>query len=453
MSLARFFTRYRRSQRGATAVTVALFMTVMIGLCGFTIDVGHVAWVQRELQSASDAAALAGAAQINCCSTTSAASTATAYSAVAGKNNAISGVTATMVSGYPKLKCFTSTGIACTFGTGVDSANGIQVKESASVPMWFSAIFGITAIPVTSTSTASVGGYGSTSSGTLVKSLDIEVVLDTTQSMNSSDSSCGSGETRLSCAEEGVQTLLKALSYTSDQVGLMVFPGVTSSTAVKDYNCSGNSPTAQTYSSSTNYSVLGLGNTFKTSSSGQSLSTSSTVVRAIGAGKTAAGGSCPGMSAPGGEGTYYAGAVNAAQTNLANNGRSGVQKIIILLSDGDANANSGSQISSGLSNNQCTQAVTAASNATSAGTEVYTIAYGADTSTSGSCSTDHGSYSACSALKAMASSPKYFFSDTQSGSSSCTSSVTGNTSSSLSTVWQNLAAQFTPPRLVPDTTS
>lgn len=444
----RFGARLWRAQRGATAVTVALLMTVLIGMSGFVIDLGHVAWVQRQLQASADAAALAGAGEINCCSGTSKAiSTATAYSATAGNKNVLPGVTATFVSGYPQLKCFSSTGVSCTLGTGYDNANGIVVKEQATIPMWFASIFGLTSIPVTATATAGTQGGP-------VKSLDIEIILDTTQSMNGADTSCGTGNTRVTCAEGGVKTLLQQLSYTSDQVGLMVFPGPTTATAADDYNCSGTAPTSMTYSSSTNYQVLGLASTFKTSSSGSNLNTSSNIVRAIGAGKTSSGGSCPGMSAPGGEGTYYAGAISAAQTNLTTNGRSGVQKVIILLSDGDANAKSGTQISSSMAANQCQQAITAANAATAAGTWVYTIAYGSPTS--GSCTTDtsgsKAGIQACTALQDMASSAKYFYSDDVGGTSGCESSGNPNISS-LSGIFGAVGSTFAAPRLLPDNTT
>ena len=95
-------------------------MTSIIGLAGFVIDVGHVMYVQRELQSATDAAALAGARQLNCCSTSVTLPTATAYSAawtsssVPGSNlNVDPSLYVQMVSGYPMLKCFTSTGVSC----------------------------------------------------------------------------------------------------------------------------------------------------------------------------------------------------------------------------------------------------------------------------------------------------------------------------------------------------
>ena len=146
-----FGGRFWKAANGAAAVTFALCMTLIIGMCGFVIDIGHVAYVQRELQASADAAALAGAHDINCCATSKALTTAVTFSGLAGDDNQISGVTVSMVAGYPQLKCFASTGVSCS---GVDNANGIVVKERADVPMWFAEIFGITSMPVTATSTA-----------------------------------------------------------------------------------------------------------------------------------------------------------------------------------------------------------------------------------------------------------------------------------------------------------
>jgi hypothetical protein len=439
----RFGARLWRAQRGATAITIALFMTVMIGMGGFVVDLGHVAWVQRQLQSSADSAALAGAGEINCCSGTSkAVSTATLYSSLSGDHNVLPGVTSSFVSGYPQLKCFSSTGVSCTMGTGYDAANGIVVKEQASIPMWFASIFGLTSIPVTATATAGVQGGPA-------KQVAVEIILDTTESMNDADSSCGSGQTQESCAQQGAKTLLGELTYQGAQVGLMTFPSPTTATVADDYNCSGTNPSIVPYAAGDNYQVVALGNDFKTSSSGANLNTSSNMVRGIGAGKTSSGGSCPGMQAPGGEGTYYGGAIAAAQANLAANAPSGYQKVIILLSDGDATSKSGSQISSSLASNQCAEGVTAAQAATTAGTWVYTVAYGSETS--GSCTTDSSGIQACTAMQDMASKPAFFYADGM-GSSSCTS--TANSSiSDLNSAFKSIGQSFGAPRLLPDNTT
>lgn len=439
-----FVQRWWDSRRGATAVTVALFMTFIIGMMGFVIDIGHVMYVKRELQAATDASALAGARNLNCCTTSTAIATATAYSAAwtssttPGTNeNVDPNLYVQMVSGYPQKKCFTSTGVTCS---GPDSANGIVVKETASVPMWFASIVGISSINVTATSTA--GGSGGTAN-----SYDVDIIVDTTASMNTTDPACG--KTRIQCALAGVQQLLLKLSPTADYVGVMAFPGLSSTTQQShDYTCPTSNPTTTAYknvpttttSGNPTYQVLGLSHDFKSSSTSSSLNTSSNLVAAVGGVS-----GCNGMAAPGGYGTFYADAVTAAQNDLTANGRSGVTKAIIIMTDGDANASS-SNMTSAKVHQQCHEAVTAAQAATAAGIKVYTIGYGAPTS--GCASDTSPTISPCSALQQMASDATKFYSDDGSG---CSSAQNGMTS--LAAILGAIGSSFQAPRLLPDNTT
>ena len=59
--------RLWRDRRGVTAVVTAISLVVLVGFAGFALDIGHVLYVQRALQASTDAAALAGAMDINCC--------------------------------------------------------------------------------------------------------------------------------------------------------------------------------------------------------------------------------------------------------------------------------------------------------------------------------------------------------------------------------------------------
>lgn len=49
--------RCRRQRRGAVAIFVALFLTILIGIVAFAVDLGHVMVVKTDLQRAADAAA------------------------------------------------------------------------------------------------------------------------------------------------------------------------------------------------------------------------------------------------------------------------------------------------------------------------------------------------------------------------------------------------------------
>jgi hypothetical protein len=275
------------------------------------------------------------------------------------------------------------------------------------------------------------------------------IIVDTTASMNNADTSCSvAGASRLTCALAGLRTLLLQLN-TSDEVGLMVFPGLqNASQAAYDYACSSTDPKTVAYNKSPLYQVLGLSNNFKTSSTSTSLNTASDLVLAAQGGPS---GCTEGLKAVGGYGTYYADVITAAQTALTTNGRADVQKVIILLSDGDANASS-SNVPTGKGANQCHEAITAAKAATAAGTWVYALAYGSPTAvTPGSCSTDSPAISACSTMQQIASEPGFFYSDQTGGTSSCTSTV--NSVSELVSLFNAVGVSFQKPRMLLDSTS
>jgi hypothetical protein len=315
--------------------------------------------------------------------------------------------------------------------------------------------------------------------------------------MTTQDSDCGA--TRLSCALQGVQVLLQnmapcAASYNStgcsvsseaatnpvDQVSLFVFPNVTKGTASAEYNCTNSTskltvpvyslPTAgaQTYtaltttsnpSSTSTYQITPFWSDYKTSDIAGALNTVSSLVKAAN-GKSG----CTGIVAKGGDGTYYAGAIYAAQAALVAQkaANPGSQNVLIILSDGQAQASS-SQMDTTATGwnttgtypsaiNQCAQAVTAAQYATANGTRVYTVAYGSESSgcskTSGG--TDTTSITPCQAMQNMASASQYFFSDyTQSGSGSTCQSASQPTTN-LKEIFTEIAGDFTEARLVPN---
>ncbi len=368
---------FGRDERGATAIIVAIAGTLLIGLTGFVVDIGRVLAVQRELQASTDAAALAGAYNIP---SGTAVATATNYSSVSGDKNASTTYTATMVSGYPLLKCLTSTGVTCVTVGSQASANAIQVKQQAIVPMFFAQIFGVSTMTVTSIATASArGGQG--------QHLSVMIILDATNSMGNPDSGCSiSGASRETCALGGVQALLNGLSPSADYVGLMQFPQLSSAPSS---GCTLGPNTS--YAASGSYQIAGLQNTFKASSSSKTLNTSSSIVQAAGGGGTG----CTGIggSPPGGYSTYYAAAITQAQAALvafdsSTPAAKDNQNVIVFMSDGGANATPANMPTGDISGtttppneDQCQQAVAAAQAATAAGTWVYSVAYGSSTAT------------------------------------------------------------------------
>ena len=464
-------------QSGQVLPLVAMMMVTLLGMGGLVIDVGHVYISYHELQSSTDAAAMAGAQALP---GANAASVATSYSAVAGNKNAFSNLSnVTMVSGYPAIGCLTALtklGVAC-----VSPANGnaIQVKQQVIVPMYFAALFGTPSVTMTATATASM-------SGAVTTPYNVVIIVDSTVSMGDSDSGdCNS--TRLKCALLGVQTLLQDLSpcgasqstcgtattgnvaNSVDRVALYTFPNVTNATAVKDYDCSSGDPTTASYTfplttantyapASATYRIIPFQSDYRTSDTATSLNTASNLTMAVN-GKSG----CTGLTNPGGQGTYYVGALWAAQADLLNEQslNPGSQNVIILLSDGDSTATSahmtsGSPFSTTTGTypstlDQCQQAITAAKAIAATGTKVYSVAYGAASS---GCSTDTTGtlkgLSPCTAMQNIASSPAYFFSDYTASQNSGQCISASQPTTSLNQIFTQIAGSFTASRLIPD---
>jgi len=196
-----FFRRVLGDESGAAAVLVAVGIFALVGFGALSVDVGYLYSAQRELQASANAAAMAGARDIGVGGTPVA--TATSYSSVAGNKNANPNLTLASIT--PTLFCF-NTGGACTINqtptNAPNGANGIQVQEQATVPLFFGRIFGISTVQISATAVALAAGG-------VPHPLNVVFIVDTTGSMNGNDPVCGA--TRIVCALNGVKTLLGEL--------------------------------------------------------------------------------------------------------------------------------------------------------------------------------------------------------------------------------------------------
>ncbi len=183
------------------------------------------------------------------------------------------------------------------------------------------------------------------------------------------------GEKQIECAIQGFSVMLQymypcALNTTCssgtpfvDDVALFVFPALNTTYDTNNYHtdyCYSGSQTSDTsvpynfknvsaspaelglVTATTNginpgaYEIIPFENTYKTSDSTNSLTVSDALAEAVGY----TGSGCPGLGAPGGQGTYYAQAIYQAQAALQSQQSSypGSKNIMIILSDGDATA-------------------------------------------------------------------------------------------------------------------
>jgi Flp pilus assembly protein TadG len=485
-----------KDQRGQVLPWMALLMVLFLGCAGLTIDLGRAYVSYRELQASTDAATLAGAygMTVGGATTTSVTALVKQYSSLqsgAGTGNGV-GVNAnsnlgTVSLAAPSFSCVTNSNfveVPCSASPLND--NVLQVTQTAVVPMYFIeaiSLFGnnaATSITLRSTSTAAIESGQNTP-------LNLAIVLDTTASMNDTDDDANCGHSELYCALQGVQTLLTSLSPCSvgstsgnclgayDQVSLFTFPNIQANDASDDTTCPTSNPTIPSYSyypipstsntsytapsgTTASYQVTGfLSDYSSTNQQNGALSSGSALGIAAGASTSK---NCGGLQAPGGDGTFLAGAMYQAMTSLqvAAAANANAKNAIIVLSDGGANSTKfGSGFSSTASTypskvDQCTQTVAAGQYATTLGITVYTVAYGASQNNS-DCSTDSGKYAItpCTELANAASNLTDFYSDAtaQENKGACTSA--DNPNLNLQGIFQSIANRFTAARLIPNT--
>lgn len=475
-----------REESGQVLPWVLLLMVLFLGMSALVVDVGHGVLVQRQLQSSTDAAALAAAATLP---STAYSTVAQNYSSKAGGKNAYAAFSVSSPTITPL--CVTSmTGLSPCTST---NPNAVAVSETATIPTFFAGVLGIHNLTVSATSTAARGA----------KPLPINaaLIIDTTPSMDYADPSCG--KTQLECATAGAQQLLLGLSPTMDNVSLFTFPNVTTTSVGNDYDCTSSSPTvgpytfpsttatsltAMPYTTGTGnnkttvyetYQITGYLSDYRSSDTATSLSTSSELSKALGAGKASGKhkGACTGIQTSSNN-TYYAGAIYAAQASLDAEklANPGTQNVIILLSDGNATAQQSNMVTGTQSTTvatggsgtypswvgQCGQGVEAANYATRQGTIVYTISYGSpSTSSSQNCASDvgagsHPNITPCQAMQQMSSGwstgdTSHFYSDySLGGDTGCQASGAAFGVTDLTTIFEAIQTGLAGARLIPN---
>jgi Flp pilus assembly protein TadG len=404
--------------------------------------------------------------------------------------------------------------------------NALTVKQTAQVKTWFGSLFGISQFNIAASSMASMAG-GSNEPWNIAIILDTTRSMqdqDSGAQCSGEQIQCAiQGVQELLKDLQACPTGLTCSSTTKyvDDVALYVFPPVLATTAKYDY-CSGssNAPTHEWYevgdltvpSPAWTYQIINYSHDYQTTGASgnknNTLNTGSDIVKALGY----SGSGCGGIQAPGGAGTYYAQVIAQAQADLvvqaSNN--PGSQNAMIILSDGNATATATGSGSGGsfptttctggskgycmtnyssssdllpssngslngvTGNNptsytypsavgECGQAAYEASLANNAGTTVYTIGYGALTSSSsGNCASDRtASYSVtnsdgsasfgqdgtpCQALAAMASTQDTFFSDDADGCQAASVNINYTT---FTTIMDKISSSFTAARLIP----
>lgn len=123
--LSKTFHRFVGDERGVAFVFSSLLMTALIGISALAAEVGLVLLTQARLQSSTDAAALAGAQDLNAPVAGTYLTSVRNYSASAtfSGRNQLPGQT---VAVDVQTRCLTSVMLTCG---GTDSANALVVTQ------------------------------------------------------------------------------------------------------------------------------------------------------------------------------------------------------------------------------------------------------------------------------------------------------------------------------------
>ncbi len=382
----RIMQRLVREEHGQSLVIVAMSLLAMMMLGAAAVETGHIYYAYRLLQASTNAAALAAAQEmpyLGVSGDSAGAGTAWGnlvhYSSQSGGLNANSLMTpvsitpkfycsSTLEASPNLLPCYAPTSGSCT---GVSTCNAMALTQTVKVNLWFGGLLRVPFMTMSATSYAAMRGQTGLP-------YNIAVIMDTTGSMNSGSNkndACG-GQTQIECAVSGLKTMLQIMypcpqgescsgnSKYVDDVGLFAFPALALNTSQtnysNDYCTKGGDPSVpynfidvtptgspavpknsniQSTAGQANagtYAIIPFSNDYRLNdNSGTGLNSASYLSKAVGTGCS------PGLTAPGGQGTYYAQVIYAAQSALqtaqttANNNSTNV---MIIMSDGDATA-------------------------------------------------------------------------------------------------------------------
>ena len=352
---------------GQTLPLVVIFMMSLLLVAGLTIDIGNAYRVRQSLQASADAASAAGAGNLP--SPGAAIAAANSFGSEPGGKNRIPG------SGPVSLQ---ATANCATGPKFCNPANTVQVTETASVPTYFLHLIGIDHVSVT------VHSQACSPCGALP--LDIVMVLDRTGSMTGQ---------KLTNAKQGVTSFLDDLDPAIDNVGLVVLPPAASVGS----KC-GTGSTANYNLTNAAYLLVPLSHDYANSPG--NLNSSSNLISTLNC--VQAGGQ-----------TAYANALDAAQAELNADGRPGVQKVIIFLSDGAANTGPSYLPSTSPYRTQpCHTAVGIAAASKASKVLIYSIAYDLDVSGALACKSALGgdespAIKANQAMQQIATPGNYFY--------------------------------------------
>jgi Flp pilus assembly protein TadG len=138
----------RNGESGQAIVAVAIGLVVLLGVLGLGIDFGYLRYMKRQMQTAADAAAIAGSGMLDFGSSSAITTAAQAVAAKNGFTNGSNGVTVA-VNNPPSF-------LATDPHKG--DSKYVEVVISQSQPTFFAKALGVRAVPLTTRAEGAEGG-------------------------------------------------------------------------------------------------------------------------------------------------------------------------------------------------------------------------------------------------------------------------------------------------------
>lgn len=151
-----------QDEDGQVLVLTALLLTVLLCMLALAIDAGQLYYTQRQLQTAADAAALAGALEASQCGTTNNCLAMQQAATAAMAENGITGLTV-----YTQCAPTNGTGTELTLNNGpcvlgsadpnFNNASYVEAMVSRPQPTFFASLMGFKSVHISARSEAALG--------------------------------------------------------------------------------------------------------------------------------------------------------------------------------------------------------------------------------------------------------------------------------------------------------
>jgi Putative Flp pilus-assembly TadE/G-like len=153
--------RFLKDEQGQASVLLAVCMVAVVGIAGLAVDVGHLRYAKRQLQTLADSAALAGAAELSYCNgTADCDAMQTAAQQTVAENGATLGTFLSQCSGSVSGLTLELNNGPCALGSS-DPNQGdpgfVETVVTQSEPMYFAKILGLNTMTVSARAEAKIG--------------------------------------------------------------------------------------------------------------------------------------------------------------------------------------------------------------------------------------------------------------------------------------------------------